>query len=100
LEAEILDMRQSNSANILWFLAGLGLGTAAGIVMAPVSGAETRRQIGARAGQARQYVGTHGHDAFERGRELYDKGRHLADEAAEMFEEGRRLVEDAEARNA
>ena len=86
-------MRQNSSANVLWFLAGMGLGTAIGMVLAPASGVETRRH-------AREYVSTHGHDAFERGRELYEKGRHLADEAAEMFEEGRRLVEEAEARNA
>ena len=82
-------MRHSNSANILWFLAGVSLGTAVGMVMAPAAGADTRRQIGTRS-----------HDALERGRELYDRGRHLADEAAEMFEEARRLVEDAEAQNA
>ena len=86
-------MRQNSSANVLWFLAGLGVGTAVGIVFAPASGAQTRRN-------AREYVSTHGHDAFERGRELYEKGRQLADEAAEMFEEGRRLVEEAEARTA
>jgi hypothetical protein len=93
-------MRHSNSANVLWFLAGLGLGTAVGLVVAPAAGADTRRQIGVRAGQARHYVSAHGHDALERGRELYERGRQLADEAAEMFEEGRRLVEEAEARSA
>jgi hypothetical protein len=94
-------MRQNSSANVLWFLAGCGVGTAIGMVLAPVSGAQTRRQIGVRAGQARDYVTTHGHDAFERGRDLYEKGRQLADEAAEMFEEGRRVVEEAtEARSA
>jgi hypothetical protein len=93
-------MRQDSSANVLWFLAGLSLGTVAGLVMAPASGVDTRRQLGARAGQARQYVSTHGHDALERGRELYEKGKQLADEAAEMFEEGRRLVEEAEAQGA
>lgn len=93
-------MRHNNSANVLWFLAGVGLGTAVGLVVAPASGADTRRQIGARAGQARQYVNLHGHEAYDLGRELYDKGRQLADEAAELFEEGRRLVEEAEAESA
>ena len=78
-------------------LAGIGLGTAVGVVLAPASGADTRKQIGARAGQAREYVSLHGHEAYDLGRDLYEKGKQLADEAAEMFDEGRRLVEEAEA---
>ena len=88
-------MRNDGSANLIWFLAGLGLGTAAGILLAPQPGSDTRRMIGAHAGDARHYLSTHGHDYYERGRELYERGRHLADEAAEMFGEGRRLVEEA-----
>ena len=55
-------MRKRNSANLLWFLAGVSLGTAAGVLLAPQLGADTRRAIGARAGGARQYLTTHGHD--------------------------------------
>jgi gas vesicle protein len=93
-------MREDKIPNFFWFLAGVGIGAAAGIALAPQSGAETRRMIGKRATQARGYVSAHGHEYFEYGRELYDKGKHLADEAAEMFEEGRRLVEEAEAAEA
>src|SRR5688572_13152108 len=94
-------MRNDSSANVIWFFAGLGLGTAAGILLAPQAGSDTRRKIGSRASGAGHYLSAHGQDYYERGRELYEKGRHLADEAAELFEEGRRLVEDAraEARN-
>jgi hypothetical protein len=88
-------MRHDSSTNFIWFLTGLGLGTAAGILLAPQAGSDTRRMIGSRAGGARQYLSTHGHDYYERGRELYERGRQLADEAAEMFDEGRRLVEEA-----
>lgn len=89
-------MPRDRMTNLLWFLTGVGIGVAAGAVLAPQSGADTRRMLGDRARQARGYVSTHGHEYMEYGRELYDKGRQLADEAAEMFEEGRRLVEEAE----
>ena len=90
-------MRNDSSTNVIWFLAGLSLGTAAGILLAPNAGSHTRRKIGSRANEAGQYLTTHGHDYYERGRELYEKGRHLADEAARLFDEGRRLVEEARA---
>ena len=70
------------------------------MVSAPERGADTRKKLGARAGQAMNYVNTHGHEAVEMGRELYERGRHLADEAAEMFDEGRRLMGQAEAQKA
>ena len=55
------------------------------MVLAPKSGAETRRYLGEHAGSARDCIG--------RGRELYEKGRELADEAAQLYEDGRHLVE-------
>lgn len=83
-------MRKESSTNLLWFIAGLGLGAGAGILLAPKPGAQTRRVIG-------DYINNHGHDYYDRGRELYERGRHLADEAAELFEEGRRLMDTADA---
>ena len=93
-------MRQENIPNLIWFLAGVGLGAAAGMMLAPQSGAETRRMLSRRAGEASGYVTAHGHDYLDYGRELYDKGRQLADEAAEMFEEGRRLMDNPGAAEA
>ena len=90
-------MRREKVPNLIWFLAGVGIGAAAAVVLAPQSGADTRRIIGRGCNQARGYVASHGHEYYEYGRELYDKGRQLADEAADMFEEGRRLVEEADA---
>lgn len=87
---------RNDPTNLVWFLAGLGLGAAAGVLLAPKAGSETRRLIGTRAGEARQYLSTHGQDYYDRGRELYERGRQLADEAADMFDEGRRMVEQAQ----
>ena len=93
-------MRQDKVPNLIWFLAGVVLGGAVGVMISPQPGAETRRMLSRRAREASGYVTTHGHDYLEYGRDLYDKGRQLADEAANMFEEGRRLVEDASAAEA
>jgi gas vesicle protein len=80
-------MRSSNTtSNVMCFLAGLSLGAAAGLLLAPAPGTDTRRYLTNRAGSAREYL--------DKGRELYEQGRGLADEAAELYEEGRHLVED------
>ena len=80
-------MRSTNTtSNVMCFLAGLSLGAAAGLLLAPRPGTETRRYLTDRAGSARIYL--------DKGRELYEQGRELADEAAELYEEGRHLVED------
>jgi len=93
-------VRQDNIPNFIWFLAGVGVGAAAGMMLAPRSGAETRQMLSRGAGEASSYVTAHGQDYMECGRELYDKGRLLADEAAEMFEEGRRMMEKTDAAEA
>jgi gas vesicle protein len=93
-------VRQENIPNFIWFLAGVGMGAAAGVMLAPRSGAETRRMLSRGAGEASGYVTAHGQDYLDYGRELYDKGRQLADEAADMFEEGRRLMEKTDAAEA
>lgn len=79
-------MRSNNTAtSILYFTAGLSLGAAIGVLLAPASGADTRRYLGGRTDAAREYL--------DYGRDLYDKGRGLADEAAHLYEEGRQLIE-------
>jgi gas vesicle protein len=89
-------MRRNERASLLWFLAGVSIGVSATLMLTPVSGAETRRLIGAKANDARGFLRDSGREYYERGRELYEHGRTLADEAAEIFEEGRRLVEGVE----
>jgi hypothetical protein len=93
-------MRDDTTKCLLWFAAGLGLGTAVGIMSAPQSGAETRRLMRRKAGQAGEFLSTNGREYLDRGRELYDRGRQLAEEAAEMFDEGKRLMDEADAAEA
>ena len=67
---------------------------------APQSGAETRRLIGTRAGEAGKHLASNSREYIERGRDLYDRGKQLAEEASQMFDEGRRLMDQADAAQA
>ena len=84
-------MTRNERIETLWFLVGAFAGIAVGILYAPRSGADTRRDFFEKADRAVDSI-THGEFA-ERTRDLYQKGRQLADEAATMVDEGRRLVE-------
>ena len=88
-------MRQDSTNNLLWFLAGLGAGVAAGMILAPAAGGDTRRFLGEKAAGAREFLEQSGREYLDKGHELYDRGRSLADEAADMFDQGRRLVDPA-----
>ncbi|HYO81562.1 MAG TPA: YtxH domain-containing protein [Bryobacteraceae bacterium] len=74
--------RDASSVHLLAFMAGVTIGVAAGVLLAPGSGSDTRRRIARSADDAREF---------------YERGRALSHEAAEMFEEGRRLMAAAEA---
>ncbi|MDZ4799431.1 MAG: YtxH domain-containing protein [Bryobacteraceae bacterium] len=93
-------MRDDTSNSLLWFAAGLSLGTVIGLMTAPQSGAETRRLIGSRADDARRHLASNSREYIDRGRELYERGKQLAEEASQMFDEGRHLMEQADAAEA
>ncbi|MDE3181246.1 MAG: YtxH domain-containing protein [Acidobacteriota bacterium] len=57
--------RQCSGYGFAFFLAGLGLGAAAGLLLAPHSGEETRRRINQRVEHGRNYV-TAQQEAFRR----------------------------------
>lgn len=93
-------MRDDTTKCLLWFAAGLGLGTAVGLMTAPQSGAETRRLVRRKATEAGEFLSENGREYVDRGRELYERGRQLAEEAAQMFDEGKRLMDEADAAEA
>ena len=72
--------------NLLCFMAGASVGAAIGILLAPTSGADTRRRLSEGAGR----------ELIDKSRELYDAGRRLAEEAAEMYDDGRRLFDETQ----
>lgn len=76
-------MKDGRNSRILLFAAGMSVGAAIGILLAPAPGAETRRKLVEKA-QSNELV--------DKTRELYEAGLRIAEEAAELFEDGRKLV--------
>ena len=81
-------MREESGNRLAWFLTGLMIGAAAGILYAPKSGKETRRFLN----DKKEQVGESGKEFADAGREMFERGRKLVEDAAELFERGRQLV--------
>ena len=84
---------EDKGSNLVWFLTGVAVGAAVGILYAPQSGKDTRRHIGKTARDSREAMEASGKELMDKGKELYDRGRKVADDAAELFERGRKLVQ-------
>jgi gas vesicle protein len=72
-----------------YFLLGLGIGVAAGILWAPRSGEETRQLLADRAGDGADYIRNRAQDGTE-----YLKSRtdELKNSASDLYEKGRTHV--------
>lgn len=92
-------MSDRDGSSLIWFLAGLGLGAAAGILYAPRSGNETREQLRARAEEGREYVKNRAREAREQDAQWADKGRDVVSQQKEQFraayEAGRQAYHEA-----
>jgi gas vesicle protein len=84
-------MEDDNS--LTWFLVGAAVGAAAGILLAPKSGSETRRIVSKTTHDSREAVEKTGHDLMEKGKELYDQGKKIVEDASDLFDRGRKLVQ-------
>jgi gas vesicle protein len=72
-----------------YFLLGLGLGVAAGVLLAPRSGAETRDYIKSKAGESGEYL----RSRADEGREyLKRRGEEIADSASDLIDKGKTAV--------
>jgi gas vesicle protein len=58
-----------------YFFLGLGLGVAAGILLAPKSGPETRELIKSKAGESSDYLKKRSADLKDSASDLMDKGK-------------------------
>ena len=73
-----------------YFLLGLGIGVAAGILWAPRSGEETRQIIADRAGEGADYLKARAQEGTEYVRQRTDDVRQSA---ADLYEKGRSTVQ-------
>jgi gas vesicle protein len=72
-----------------YFLLGLGLGVAAGILLAPKAGEETRELLKSKAGEGADFLNSKANDSAEFVRR---KGDDLRDSASDIYEKGRTHV--------
>jgi len=83
---------RDNTFGVLWFVAGVAIGSTIALLYAPASGQHTRRNIVHQARTSRENLEAQGREMMEKGRDLYDRGREIADEAADLFDRGRSLL--------
>lgn len=88
-----------SGSGILWFLAGLGIGAAVGILYAPKSGKETREQILSAAEEGREKVTEHARRYRKQAQEWAEHGRDVLSQQKEnlrsAFEAGRQAYREA-----
>ena len=78
-------MSDHDGNSLGWFLAGLGLGAAVGILYAPRPGDETREVIRAKAEESRDYVKTRAREARDQASQWVDRGKDVLDQQKDQF---------------
>jgi gas vesicle protein len=78
-----------------YFFLGLGLGVAAGILLAPKSGTETRELIKTKAGEGTDFLKKRSSDLKDSANELVDRGRSLLDQLSQAVEAGKQAYREA-----
>jgi len=68
-------MSERNGNGALWFLLGVGIGAAVGILYAPQSGNETREILMAKAEEGREFVRKRTKEAKEQAEQWAERGK-------------------------
>jgi gas vesicle protein len=76
---------RNGGGGLLWFLAGLGIGAAVGILYAPQSGNETREILMAKADEGREYVRKRARDARDQAGEWAQRGKEVINTQKEQI---------------
>jgi gas vesicle protein len=92
-------MSDHDGGGFLWFLAGLGIGAAVGILYAPKAGDEMRQQIREAAEDGRDAVKERARQAREQAGTWSEKGRDYLnqqkDQIRSAYEAGRQAYREA-----
>lgn len=92
-------MSDRDGSGFLWFLAGLGIGAAVGVLYAPKSGDELRQQIREVAEDGRNSVKERARQAREQAGTWADKGRDYLnqqkDQIRSAYDAGRQAYREA-----
>jgi gas vesicle protein len=91
--------KSCSGGGILWFLAGLGIGAAVGVLYAPKAGREIRESILDAAEEGRDLVQERARKYKEQAQEWADRGKDVIsqqkDNIRSAFEAGRQAYRDA-----
>ena len=92
-------MSDNNGGGILWFLAGLGVGAAVGLLYAPKSGDETRQRIRGATEQGRDVVKDGAQKVRDQAGAWADKGTEFVssqkDQIRSAVDAGRQAYQEA-----
>ena len=87
------------NSQLPYFLFGLGVGAAAGMLFAPKSGEETREDLRLRAEEGREYLKRRSDEWREQAGQAIDRGREAVqgqrDQLSAALEAGRRAYREA-----
>jgi len=78
-------MSDRGGNNVIWFLAGLGIGAIAGVLYAPRSGSETREALRSKAEEGREFVRQRAKEAREQAEGWAERGREIVNQQKEQF---------------
>src|SRR5205809_8118647 len=78
-------MSDRDGNSVLWFLAGLGLGTLAGVLYVPRPGSETREALRSKAEEDREYLRNRAQEAPDQAGQWVDRGREAMNQQKEQF---------------
>lgn len=91
--------RNDDSNGFLWFLTGLGIGAAVGVLYAPKSGRETRDLIMQKAEEGKNYARDGAEKARQQAGQWVNKGKDVLNQQKEQFrsayEAGRQAYREA-----
>lgn len=73
------------STKSAYFVAGIGLGAAVALLLAPQSGKQTRKQMVNKAEKGRDFVAAKGREFRSKTDDLVDKGKDLASKQKERL---------------